>query len=146
MVGVGALALAACTGGPRQPARPPDPAPDATVTVAPSMPARPVPATPPGGTGSSGLGSTDRLEAQDSLARVLPHATAHYAIDYSVGADGRLDVVVTLLAVLNDGGDLAGYQAQLRRYKAEAAAFIRAHADDPARYRVAYLPPEAAAL
>ena len=102
--------------------------------------------TPTAGPGSRGLAGTDRLEQQHRLAQALPHSTPHYRIDFAVGADGRLRLVVTLLAELNSSQDLAGYQAQLRRYKAEALEFIRGRADDPASYSVAYLPPEAAAL
>ena len=98
------------------------------------------------GAGSRGLAATDRLEHRHRLAQSLPHATPHYRIDFTVGADGRLRLVVTLLAVLNDPRDLAGYQAELRRYKAEALEFIAAHGDDPSSYTVVFLPPEAAAL
>ena len=92
------------------------------------------------------MAATDRLEREHRLAQALPHSTPHYRIDFSVGAGGRLLLVVTLLAVLNDPGDVAGYLAQLRRYKAEALAFIAAQGDDPRTYTVTYLPPEAAAL
>jgi hypothetical protein len=80
------------------------------------------------------------------LAQALPRSTPHYSIDFSVGADGRLALRVTLLAVVNSSRDLAAYEARLRQYKAEATEFIRAQGDDPSTYTIAYLPPEAAAL
>jgi hypothetical protein len=90
--------------------------------------------------GTAGLAATDRLERRHRLAEALPHATAHYRIDFAVAADGRLAVRVTLLAVLNQPRDLAAYQAELRRYRAEALAFIEAQGDDPATYTVTVLP------
>lgn len=87
-----------------------------------------------------GLAATDRLERGHRLALALPHATAHYRIDFAVAADGRLALRVTLLAVLNDASDLGAYQADLRRYRAEALAFIEAQGDDPATYTVTFLP------
>jgi len=89
---------------------------------------------------------TDRLEREQPLARALPHQTPHFAIDYRVAADGSLDLTVRLFAVLNNADQLAQYEEQLRRYKAEALDFIRAQGEDPGRYRIAYQPPEAARL
>ncbi|HVL27648.1 MAG TPA: hypothetical protein VM390_05845 [Acidimicrobiales bacterium] len=88
---------------------------------------------------------TDRLEREQPLAGALPHQTPHYAIDYRV-VDGRLELSIRLFAVLNDADQLAQYEGQLRRYKAEALDFIRAQGQDPAAYRILYRPPEAAAL
>jgi hypothetical protein len=88
---------------------------------------------------------TDRLEREQPLARALPHQTPHYAIDYRV-MDGRLELSVQLFAVLNDADQLAQYEEELRRYKTEALDFIRAQGEDPAAYRIAYRPPEAARL
>ena len=90
--------------------------------------------------GTSGLPETDRLQRQHRLAQALPHATAHYRIDFAVAPDGRLALRVTLLAVLNHPRDLAAYQAELRRYRAEALAFIEAQGDDPATYTVTFFP------
>lgn len=98
------------------------------------------------GQGSRGLADTDLLQRQHRLAQALPHQTSHYGIDFTVGTDGRLQLRVTLLAVLNNRRDLAAYEAQLRQYKAEALAFIQVQGDDPTSYTVAFLPPEAAAL
>ena len=147
-----AMALAACV----PPALRSDTSPRPTTTTGTptwSTTTTRAPATPPtsitmptAGVGSRGLAATDRLEQQHQLAQALPHSTPHYRIDFTVDGDGRLRLVVTLLAELNSSQDLAGYQAQLRRYKAEALEFIRGRADDPASYSVAYLPPEAAAL
>ncbi|MFP5319468.1 MAG: hypothetical protein ACLGI2_14400 [Acidimicrobiia bacterium] len=95
---------------------------------------------------AQGRQRTDRLEREQPLARVLPHQTTHYAIDYRVAADGSLELTVRLFAVLNDVDQLAQYEEQLRRYKAEALEFIRAQGEDPGRYRITYGPPDAAAL
>lgn len=135
------LALGACS----------MPADQATPTSRPPAPSTAVSATPttssttpaaiPAQGGAAGLAATDRLERQHRLAQVLPHATAHYRIDFTVAADGRLAVRVTLLAVLNGPRDLARYEAEVAHYKAEALAFIVAQGDDPATYTVTFLPP-----
>ena len=121
---------------------PPHPRPPSTTTSRPPIDHGATPA----GRGPDRPAGPDRLERDHRLAQALPHATAHYRIDFTVGADGRLRLTVTLLVVLNSRGDLAGYQADLRRYKAEALEFIGAQGDDPASYTLRYLPPEAAAL
>jgi hypothetical protein len=102
----------------------------------------PTTSPPPGRRVTAGLAATDRLERRHRLAQALPHATAHYRIDFTVAADGRLTVVVTLLAVLNGPRDLARYEAELAQYKAEALAFIAAQDDDPGTYTVTFLPPD----
>ena len=95
---------------------------------------------------AQGRQQTDRLEREQPLARALPHQTSHFGIDYRVAADGSLELTVRLFAVLNDADQLAQYEEQLRRYKAEALDFIRAQGEDPARYRIVYQPPDAARL
>jgi len=120
--------------------------PSATVTR--STPGRlPAPSTMSSTTApfAQGRQLTDRLEREQPLARALPHQTPHYAIDYRV-MDGRLELSVQLFAVLNDADQLAQYEEELRRYKTEALDFIRAQGEDPAAYRIAYRPPEAARL
>ena len=108
--------------------------------------ARPTPASRPPATsttaslGTAGLPETDRLQRQHRLAQVLPHVTAHYRIDFTLIADGRLALRVTLLAVLNGPRDLARYEAEVSRHRAEALAFIVAQGDDPATYTVTFLP------
>ncbi|HVL07034.1 MAG TPA: hypothetical protein VM388_13675 [Acidimicrobiales bacterium] len=128
---VAAATLSACTHGPP----PPPPATPEPSAVLPS-----VTAAPP--VGGRGLDRTDRLERQHRLAQALPHDTPHYRIDFTVAADGRLALRVTLLAVLNQARDLPAYQAELARYRAEALAFIAAQGDDPATYTVTFLPPD----
>ena len=155
--GRGALVLAAVLafGGCLRPGPPPSTAPsNPSTTKAPPPPsttaATRIPSTSArtpttgatSGTGARGLPATDRLEREHRLVQALPHSTPHYRIDFSVGADGRLRVVVTLLAVLNDPRHMAAYQAELRRYKAEALGFIAAQGDDPATYTVTFLPPD----
>ena len=126
-----AAALTACTHAP-PPTPPSAPEPSASrPTVTTALPV-----------GGRGLDATDRLERQHRLAQVLPHASAHYRIDFTVVADGRLALRVTLLAVLNQARDLPAYQAELARYRAEALAFIAAQGDDPATYTVTFLPPD----
>lgn len=139
-----ALALAACA--------PPGASPSAThphtstsTASTTTSPPSPTPASRQPAV-STRQPAPDRLERDHRLAQALPHSTPHYRIDFTVGADGRLHVQVTLLAELNRADDVAGYQAALRRYKAEALEFIRAQGDDSASYTVTYLPPEAAAL
>lgn len=136
---VGGVALAACA-RPRLPAAPTRQRP---ATTAPTHPA-PTPSSPSATTtpapASRGLPATDRLQRERPLARVLPRATAHYRIDFTVAADARLALTVTLLAVLNDPGDVAAYEADLRRYAAEALAFIEAQGQDPATYSITYRP------
>lgn len=146
------LVVAACSPTPRQSAHDAL-APTATTgslstTLAVTTSTRPGPpsTTVASGPGSSGLGGTDRLESEHRLAQAVPHATPHYRIDFSVGADGRLQLAVTLLAVLNSPRDLVTYEAELRQYKAEALEFIQAQGDDPATYTLTWFPPEAAAL
>lgn len=95
---------------------------------------------------AQGRQQTDRLEREQPLARALPHQTSHFGIDYRVAADGSLELTVHLFAVLNDADQLAQYEEQLRRYKAEALDFIRAQGEDPGRYRIVYQPPDAARL
>ena len=118
-----------------------------TSTVTASTPGRvPAPSsTPTTAPFVQGRQLTDRLEREQPLARALPHQTPHYAIDYRV-VDGRLELSIRLFAVLNDADQLAQYEGELRRYKAEALDFIRAQGEDPAAYRILYRPPEAAAL
>lgn len=153
IVALAAVLLGACAGPPPEPSttaanptttsRPPSSRPGApTVPPGPANSAVPATTDP----GSRGLLATDRLEDQHRLAQALPHSTPHYRIEFSVGSDGRLQLRVTLLAVLNSRRDLAAYQAQLRQYKAEALEFIQAQGDDPATYTVTWLPPEAAGL
>lgn len=126
---VAAVTLSACT-------HDPSPAPPANhePLVSPPVVTAAVPV------GERGLDRTDRLERTHHLAGALPQATAHYRIDFTVAADGRLALRVTLLAVLNQARDLAIYQAELRRYRAEALAFIEAQGDDPATYTVTFVP------
>jgi hypothetical protein len=112
----------------------------APASAAPAAPTTTPP--PPGGRAAAGLAATDRLERRHRLAQALPHATAHYRIDFTVAADGRLAVVVTLLAALNGPRELARYEADLAQYKAEALAFIAGQGDDPATYTVTFLPPD----
>jgi hypothetical protein len=128
-----ALAMTACS------AALPNSSP--TTTTPPATTTR-LPATPTTAPalGTAGLAGTDRLERSHRLAQVLPVATAHYRIDFTVGADGRLAVTVTLLAVLNAPRDLAAYQADLHRYRAEALAFIAAQGDDSSTYTVTLVP------
>lgn len=143
-----ALAFAACA-----PPASRRPSPEPTTTTATPQPTwltTPKPTPTPStvitvdstGPGSRGLAATDRLERRHRLAQALPHSTPHYRIDFTVDADERLRLVVTLLPVLNDTRDLAAYRAELRRYKAEALAFIAAQGDDPSTYTVAFLPPD----
>ena len=155
-VAVGALASALVLTACAPPAvHRPGPEPTATtVTPQPTKPTTRATAPTPTtvttvtltGAGSRGLATTDRLERRHRLAQALPHSTPHYRIDFTVDADGRLRLVVTLLAVLNDPRDLGGYQAELRRSKAEALEFIAAQGDEPSSYTVAFVPPEAGAL
>ncbi len=136
-----ALLMASCSapaGGPAPASRPP--APSTAASKAPFSSTTTTTTT--GERHSAGLAATDRLERRHRLAQALPHATAHYRIDFTVAADGRLAVVVTLLAVLNGPRDLARYEAELARYKAEALAFIAAHGDDPSTFTVTFLPPD----
>jgi hypothetical protein len=136
-----ALLMASCSapaGGPAPAARPP--APSTAASKAPFSTTTTTITT--GERHAAGLAATDRLERRHRLAQALPHATAHYRIDFTVASDGRLAVVVTLLAVLNDPRDLARYEAELARYKAEALAFIAAQGDDPTTYTVTFLPPD----
>jgi hypothetical protein len=132
-----ALALTACAAPVPHPATPaPAPSTPASTSTAPGSPAA-LTAAPPA---QGGLAETDRLQREHRLAAVLPHETAHYRIDDTVGADGRLQLRVTLLAVLNGPAELASYQAQLRQYRAEALDFIQAQGDDPSTYAVTWLP------
>ena len=142
LAAIALLALGACS----MPAdRPPPtsrpPTPSSAASAAPTTSSTTAPPTP-GPRGAAGLAATDRLERQHRLAQALPHATANYRIDFTVAADGRLAVVVTLLAVLNGPRDLARYEAEVARYRAEALAFIAAQGDDPATYTVTFLPPD----
>lgn len=137
-----ALALGACSMPADRPAptsRPP--APSTAASAGPTTSST-TPAATPDHPRTAGLAATDRLERQHRLAQALPHATAHYRTDFAVAADGRLAVRVTLLAVLNGPRDLARYEAEVARYKAEALAFIAAQGDDPATYTVTFLPPD----
>ena len=156
-LGLGAGRGGAPSAGPGA-APPPAAGSPASVPARPATPARAASSTsstsstsPPAATSTTapfarGRQQTDRLERDQPLAGALPHSTAHYAIDYRVAADGSLDLTVRLFAVLNDAGQLAQYEDQLRAYKAEALEFIRDRGGDPARYRVAFAPPEAARL
>jgi hypothetical protein len=96
---------------------------------------------------TAGLDKTDALERTQPLVHVLPHETLHYKIGYRVVGNGdRLALTVTLNAVLNRADQLGQYQAELKSYKAEALAFLRAQSQDPAAYSIDYDPPEAASL
>ena len=135
------LVLGACSmpaDRPTPTSRPPTPSSAASAAPTTSPTTR---AATPGQRGAAGLAATDRLERRHRLAQALPHATANYRIDFTVAADGRLAVVVTLLAVLNGPRDLARYEAELTRYRAEALAFIASQGDDPATYTVTFIPP-----
>jgi hypothetical protein len=138
------LALGACSVAADRPTATSRTTPSTAATSAPAPAPAPSTTTPPpsGGRGAAGLAATDRLERRHRLAQALPHSTAHYRIDFTVVADGRLAVVVTLLAVLNGPRDLARYAAELAQYKAEALAFIAAQGDDPTTYTVTFLPPD----
>ena len=140
-----ALALAACAPPAASPSAPRPQTSTSTASTTTSEPS-PTPAPRQPSPASTRQPAPDRLERDHRLAQALPHSTPHYRIDFTVGADGRLHLQVTLLAELNRADDVAGYQAALRRYKTEALEFIRAQGDDPAGYTVGYLPPEAAAL
>ena len=131
------LALGACS-----PPAADRPSPSSRRPAAPTTSSTTTTAAIPSARGAAGLATTDRLERRHRLAQALPHATAHYRIDFTVAADGRLALRVTLLAVLNGPRDLARYEAELARYRAEALAFIAAQGDDPASYTVTFHPPD----
>jgi hypothetical protein len=135
------LGLGACSVAADRPTATSRTTPPTTAASAAPTSSTTTPRTPPA-PGVAGLAATDRLERRHRLAQALPHSTAHYRIDFTVAADGRLAVVVTLLAVLNGPRDLARYEAELARYKAEAMAFIAAQGDDPTTYTVTFLPPD----
>lgn len=132
-VALALMAPAACspTPAPRQAPERSTTAPAASTTTRATNPASPA---------DVGLAATDRLEHHHHLAQVLPHATAAYRIDFTVAADGRLALRVTLLAVLNGPADLGTYRDRLRAGQAEALAFIRSAGDDPATYTVTFVP------
>lgn len=161
VAGVALLVVGAMDGGGREPAPAgvgptPEMAVESTRRSSPTGPPTTAVRTPttrpaPASTTSTvvpfvqGRQLTDRLEREQPLAGALPHHTSHYAIDYRV-VDGRLELSVQLFAVLNGADQLAEYEGQLRRYKAEALDFIRARGEDPDAYWIAYRPPEAALL
>lgn len=141
VVVVGAIALAVRDGAEPE-ARPEKaPSPHITTTQPPTSTT-----TLSAETAGRQLARTDRLEREQPLSQWLPHDTPRYKIDYHVAADGTLDLTITLYAILNSERQLPQYEAQLRRYKAEALEFIRSHGGDPAALRTEYKPPEAARL
>lgn len=84
--------------------------------------------------------------SRSPLVQALPQRTTRYRIDGRIAADGELELTITLNAILNHSSQLPRYTEQLRRYKAEALAFIGLKGGDPSDYRIRYVPPEAASL
>ena len=94
---------------------------------------------------AEGRGSATLTAQRWPLTQVLPKVTPGWRIDYRVDGD-HLVLEVTLRAILNRPEQLAAYERDLRRFKAEALAWLGSVGADPAMFTMEWRPAEAAAL
>jgi hypothetical protein len=70
----------------------------------------------------------------------LPHETLHYKIDYSLGSNQELSLVITTFGIINRPSEYPQYVEQTKEYKQEALDFLKLNGVNPSTYPITYVP------
>ena len=87
-----------------------------------------------------GINTSDTLEAKYPFISHLPHETNHYKIDYSLVEGSKIQLNVTLYAILNNANQQSLYLSTLKEYKIEADTYLQSLNAKANDYTIKYSP------